>query len=255
MKVLERIRTYFSRLKILLQLLDWLCLFFCFCCFFLGFLSVLSIYFSPNKHKILSASFSSSTLKSDVRRKQKCPILPPVFCFRDGINLSEPIICSDLLGILHCMSTRELSIESLWFSRIYLFFSPPSGWLAVAPYSCGSVAHLQFLLARAWLPPASPQLSHGSLCHHTKSHREMQPQGGRGWGAAPPLLLSVPPVSALGRKWSRQWRNWNMGGSRKSDNAIKYITTCCSRCESEISAGLVESTFFWIVWILQRVMV
>lgn len=154
--------------------------FFCFCCFFLGFLSMLSIYFSPNKHKILSASFSSSTLKSNVRRKQKCPILPPVFCFRDGINLSEPIICSDLLGILHCMSTRELSIESLWCSRIYLFFSPPSGWLAVAPYSCGSVAHLQFLLVRAWLPPASPPLSHGSLCHHTKSHREMQPQGGRG---------------------------------------------------------------------------
>lgn len=214
---------------------------------------MLSIYFSPNKHKILSASFFSSTLKSDVRRKQKYPIFPSVFCFRDGINLSEPIICSDLLSILHCMSVRELSIESLWFSRIYLFFSPPSGWLAVAPYSCGSVVCLQFLLVCAWLSPASPQLSHRSLNHHTNSPRGMQPQGGRGWVAAPPLLLSVPPLPALGRKWSCKQRR--MSGSRKSDNAMKRITTCCSRCESEISAGLVESTFFWVVWILQRVMV
>lgn len=128
---------------------------------------MLSIYFSPNKHKILSASFSSSTLKSDVRRKQKCPILPPVFCFRDGINLSEPIICSDLLGILHCMSMRESSIESLWFSRIYLFFSPPSGWLAgcgplqlwqcgtsaIPPCACLAAPSLSSALSWESLPP------------------------------------------------------------------------------------------------------
>lgn len=105
---------------------------------------MLSICLSPNKHKILSASLSSSTLKSDARRKQKCPLFPPVFCFRDDINLREPIICSDLLSILHHMSMGELSIESLRFSRIYLFFSPPlAGWLwppiAVAVcYVCNS---------------------------------------------------------------------------------------------------------------------
>lgn len=189
-KVLERIRTYFSRLKILLQLLDWLCLIFVFPRFFL---SVLSICFSPNKHKILSASFSSSTLKSDVRRKQKCPIFPPVFCFRDGINLREPIICSDLLSILHLMSIRELSIESLWFSRIYLFFSPPSGWLA----GCGSLRLWQ--PGTSAIPPcvclAAPSISSAlsweSLPPHQAS-QGMHPQGGRGWGAAPPPLLSVP---------------------------------------------------------------
>lgn len=107
-KVLECITTYFCRLNILLHLLLLL---------FLFGLSVLSICFSLNKHKSLSTSFSSSTLKSGVKRKQKCLILFPVTCFIDGKKLSELIIWSYLLGNLH-----HMSIENLSFSRIYLLF-------------------------------------------------------------------------------------------------------------------------------------
>lgn len=121
-KVLEHSTTYFSRLNILFATAGLILPYFCCCWFCWVFLSVLSICFSLNKHEILSTSFSSSTLKSDVKRKQKYPILRPVSCFLDGRKLGEQIICSDLRRNLHCMSVGQSSTESLWFSRIYLFF-------------------------------------------------------------------------------------------------------------------------------------